>query len=135
MTQISDVEQRIDGHEGVAHIATSVSDRPHVAPVFYYYENEQVFFITGGKKLENIRENPRVAIGLYEHVGNHPEAVWQATIRGTADLIEDDWEAIKKYGDKIRSKYYGETSDDWPTEENILVRLSIASVTFQDWTD
>ena len=135
MTVPSEAERRIDGHEGVAHVATSVGARPHVAPVFYYYEDERLYLVTGGKKLENLRENPRVAVSLYERVGDHPEEVWQATVRGTATVVEDDWEQLKEYGDAIRRKYYGEASDEWPTEDDVLVRIDVGSVTFQDWTE
>lgn len=130
-----EAEERIAGHDGVAHVATSVDDRPHVAPVFYYYEDETLYLVTDGKKLENVRRNPRVAVGLYDRVGDHPEAVWQATVRGTATVIEDEWERLESYGDAIRRKYYGETSDEWPTRTDTLVEIDVGSVSFRDWTE
>ncbi|MFB6187761.1 MAG: pyridoxamine 5'-phosphate oxidase family protein [Halobacteriaceae archaeon] len=120
--------ERIKSHSGVAHVATSKNDDPHVAPLFYCYENESMYFITGGKKLENILANPRVAISLYEQVGDHPEDVRQATILGTATVIDEDWDRIKEYGDRIRTKYYGKTSEEWPTRSSTLVRVDIGSI-------
>lgn len=124
----ADSARTIRRHDGVAHVATTVNERPHVAPVFYIYENGTVSFITGGKKLENIRANPRVAISLYEQLGGHPEDVRQATILGTAALITDEWERVKQYGDMIRTEYYGEPSDQWPTRDSTLVSVDIGSV-------
>lgn len=122
-------KRRIHAHDGVAHVATTVEDNPHVAPVFYHYEDGTIYFITGGKKLANLRANPRIALGLYEQTGPHPEDVRQATILGTATIIDDDWERIKHYGDAIREAYYGEPSDEWPTPESTLVKVTIGSVT------
>jgi nitroimidazol reductase NimA-like FMN-containing flavoprotein (pyridoxamine 5'-phosphate oxidase superfamily) len=121
------IEETIRKHHGVAHLATAVDGRPHVAPVFYYYESGAVYVITGGQKLGNLRENPRVAVSLYEHVGDHPEDVRQVVILGTANLV-DDWIRVKAYGDRIRGKYYGETSDEWPTRDSTLVRIDIGSI-------
>ncbi len=120
----------IRSHDGVAHVATSVDDRPHVAPVFYHYEDASLYFVTGGRKLANVRENPRVAVGLYESTGEHPEDVRQATVLGTATVIEE-WERVKDHGDTIRAKYYGETSDGWPTRGDTLVRVDVGSVSFR----
>ena len=124
-----DDETVIREHDGVAHIATAVDDEPHVAPVFYHYEDGRVHFITGGQKLANLRENPRVSIGLYEDTGATPEDVRQATILGTATIIDNDWDRIKEYGDAIRRKYYGAPSGEWPTKDDTLVRVDIGSVT------
>lgn len=128
-------ENRIAGHDGVAHVATAVEDRPHVAPVFYYYEDETLYVVTDGKKRENARRNPRVAVGLYDRIGAHPEDVWQATVRGTATVIEDEWERLESAGDAIRRKYYGETSEAWPTRTDTLVEIDVGSVSFRDWTE
>lgn len=120
-------ERRIERHDGVAHLATTVDDRPHVAPVFYYYEDGSLYVVTGGKKLENARRNERVAVSLYERVGDHPEDVLQATVLGTATVV-DDPERVKAYGDRIRTKYYGSTSEAWPTEDDTLLRIDVGSV-------
>lgn len=122
-----DAERTIRRHDGVAHVATSVDDRPHVAPVFYHYEAGSLYFVTGGRKLANLRANPRVAVGLYEKVGEHPEDVRQATILGTATVIEE-WEQVKEYGDRIHEAYYGETSDEWSSRDSPLVQVDIGSV-------
>ncbi len=48
----------------MAHLATCSDGRPHVAPVWYHYGDGTVSILTGGRKLANIRENPRVAVSF-----------------------------------------------------------------------
>lgn len=86
----TNAHKTITRHDGVAHVTTSVADRPHVAPVFYHYESGCLYFIPDGRKLENLRANPRTAISLYEKAGNGPEDVRQATILDTSTIIDDD---------------------------------------------
>ncbi|MCH7659181.1 MAG: pyridoxamine 5'-phosphate oxidase family protein, partial [Euryarchaeota archaeon] len=47
-----------------AHLATTVADRPHVAPVWYDYDDGYLRVLTGGKKLRNIDRNPQVAVSI-----------------------------------------------------------------------
>lgn len=76
-----------------AHLATSVNDRPHVAPVWYGYRDGALYFMTGGKKLANIRQNPRVSISIEDAVGG--EVAWNVTLLGRATVSDDpalmDW--------------------------------------------
>ncbi len=51
-----------------ARLATSVDDRPHVATVWYGYREGVLYFITGGRKLANVRETPRVALSIEKTV-------------------------------------------------------------------
>jgi nitroimidazol reductase NimA-like FMN-containing flavoprotein (pyridoxamine 5'-phosphate oxidase superfamily) len=74
-----------------AHLATSRDDRPHVAPVWYTYEErdgEGVFSImTGGRKLANVRENPRVALSIERAAGS--DTLWRVIAFGTAAVVDD----------------------------------------------
>lgn len=74
-----------------AHLATSRDDRPHVAPVWYTYEErdgEGVFSImTGGRKLANVRENPRVALSIERAAGS--DTLWRVVAFGTAAVVDD----------------------------------------------
>lgn len=76
-----------------AHVATSVDDRPHVAPVWYGYRDGVLYCITGGKKLENLRRNPRVAVSIEEADGE--DVAWNVTLLGRVTVSEDpdriDW--------------------------------------------
>ena len=88
-----------------AHLATSVDDRPHVAPVWYVLdgaggvddgrvapgrsgEGEHVYVRTGGVKLRNLRRNPRVALSV-ERATEESGVEWAVTMRGTARLVDE----------------------------------------------
>lgn len=70
-----------------AHVATSVADRPHVAPVWYGYRDGVVYFLTGGRKLENLRRNPRVALSIESAHG--ADVDWNVMLLGRAEVIDD----------------------------------------------
>jgi len=74
----------------MAYLTTCVAERPHgphVAPVRYGYTDGVVEVLTAGRKLTNIRENPRVALSIGKNEGEKAE--WTVTL-GRATAIEDD---------------------------------------------
>lgn len=89
----AEVESLIADAPLSAHLATSVDDRPHVAPVWYGYRNGTLYFITGGRKLSNVRRNPRVAVSIEKATDGDVE--WNVMLRGTATVRDDpdriDW--------------------------------------------
>jgi nitroimidazol reductase NimA-like FMN-containing flavoprotein (pyridoxamine 5'-phosphate oxidase superfamily) len=78
-------------------LCTCQNDVPRATPLEYYL-NETSLYMVGHKgiKLGNIKNNPKVSIGVYNHV--HPRwgnggnwlGVIGAQITGTARLIPDD---------------------------------------------
>jgi nitroimidazol reductase NimA-like FMN-containing flavoprotein (pyridoxamine 5'-phosphate oxidase superfamily) len=88
MTLDTDIEERIRDAPLSAHLATSVGDRPHVAPVWYGYRDGALYTITGGKKLENARRNPRVAVSIEEGDGEGG-VDWGVTLLGHVTVIDD----------------------------------------------
>ena len=119
------VEALLTGDPVVAHLATSTDDRPHVAPVWYRYEDGTVEVVTTGRKLANVRENPRVALSVQQDTDGHPE--WAVTLRGTATVVEDEDEN-REANRRINEKYCAEP-DDW--SENTLVRIDVGSTDLQ----
>ena len=111
----------------MAHLATSVDDRPHVAPVWYRYEDGTVEVVTGGRKLRNIRENPRVALSVQKDVGG--DAEWMVALRGTATVIKDDAEN-REATRRINEKY---GADEDAYDQNTLVRIDVASATVRTY--
>jgi len=81
------VEALIEGAPVSAHVATAVDDRPHVAPVWYGYRDGRVYFETGGRKLANLRENPRVALSIERAEG--ASVAWNVTLLGRATVVDD----------------------------------------------
>ena len=94
-----------------AHLATSVDDRPHVAPVWYAYDDGSLWVTTGGRKLRNLRRNPRVAVSI-ESADRAGNVDWNATLLATARVVEDD-DREAWLLDRMDEKYRG---DDERTE-------------------
>lgn len=117
----SEVAELIDDAKVMAHLATSVDDRPHVAPVWYRYVEGTIEILTTGRKLKNIRENPRVALSIQKDVAGHTE--WMVTLQGTATIVDDETET-ELATERINAKYDA-PGDAWP--ENKLVRIDIGT--------
>lgn len=112
-----------------AHLATTADDRPHVAPVWFLYDDDHLYTFTGGQKLSNIRKNPRVAVSI-EDEG------WHAVIQGTAVTVEDD-DRIREVGQQLFEKYTGGHPSDAYTDSDgtphgTLVEIDIGTVTVRD---
>lgn len=119
--------EKLAGMKAVAHLATSVDDRPHVAPLWYRYEDGVVEILTTGQKLANVRRNPRVALSVQHDEEGMPE--WEVIVLGTATVIDDDDEA--REANRELNRKYGADDDSW--EENSLVRIDVGSVSYKEW--
>lgn len=110
-----------------AHLATCVEGRPHVAPVWYEYEDGHLRALTGGKKARNVRQNPRVAVSIERADG--PAVEWSVTLLGTARIVEDP-DRIREVSRRINAKYRGEdeVSD---TSSGALIDVRVGSATAQ----
>ncbi|MFC4447906.1 pyridoxamine 5'-phosphate oxidase family protein [Halorussus aquaticus] len=122
-----EAEELLTSEPLMAHFATCVDDRPHVAPVWYHYDDGVFEVLTTGRKLANVRENPRVAVSVQKDEGG--QAQWMVTLRGTATVVEDD-EETRKAAERINSKY-GAAADEYP--ENVLVRVDVGSASYQTY--
>jgi PPOX class probable F420-dependent enzyme len=110
-----------------AHLATCRDGRPHVAPVWYLYDDDVVSIVTTGRKLADVRANPYVSLSIEKSERGLPE--WTVTLRGTADVV-DDGEAFERVNARINRKY-GVGGDAW--EENTLVRIDVGSASFRTY--
>ena len=109
-----------------AHLATSVDDRPHVAPVWYVYAGGIVSVLTGGRKLQNVTHNPRVALSI-EHYDE--EGVdWSVNLLGTATIVEDD-DRVRMVQRRMDEKYDGPYGTDGGENEGDwgLIEVAIGS--------
>lgn len=106
----SDLGDLVAGRTAVAHLATAVDGRPHVAPVWYGYDDDTLTVLTGGRKLENLKANPRVALSIQRDDEGVME--WMATVRGTASVTEDP-DAVNAAARRVYTHYLGEDLDDW----------------------
>jgi nitroimidazol reductase NimA-like FMN-containing flavoprotein (pyridoxamine 5'-phosphate oxidase superfamily) len=121
------VEEMLTGEKTVAHLATSVDNRPHSAPLWYRYGDGTIEILTTGQKLANIRQNPRVSLSIQHADEGIPE--WEVTILGTATVVDDD-EKAREANRKLNRKY-GVDDNSW--DENTLVRIDVGSVTYTEW--
>lgn len=122
-----EVEELLTGDPQTGYLATSTDDRPHVAPLWFRYEAGTVEVMTTGRKLANVRENPRVSLAVQAGSAGDPD--WMVTLRGTAEVIEDgaeNREASRRINDR-----YGAEPDAW--SENTLVRIDVGSVSYRTY--
>jgi nitroimidazol reductase NimA-like FMN-containing flavoprotein (pyridoxamine 5'-phosphate oxidase superfamily) len=120
-------EELLSSEPLAAFLATSVEDRPHVAPVWYRYEDGAVEVVTTGRKLANLRTNPRAALAVQKATAGIPE--WTVTVLGTATVVGDESAsrtAIRRVNEK-----YGVEPDAW--EENVLVRIDAGSASYRTY--
>lgn len=122
-----EVEKLLTSEPLTASLATSVDDRPHVAPVWYDYRGGRIELLTTGRKLANIRENPRVALSVQKVHGGDPE--WMVTLRGTATVVDDE-EATRTATRRINRKY-GAGEDAW--SGNTLVHVDVGSANYRTY--
>ena len=116
-------EELLDREPLAAFLATTRDDRPHVAPVWYRYESGTIEVVTTGRKLENIRANPRVALSVQKDSQGIPE--WTVTALGTATVVED--RTATETAIRAINRRYGVEDDAW--EDNTLVRIDVGSTT------
>ena len=127
MTVPPEAERLLESEPLMAHLGTCVDGRPHVAPVWYRYADGVVEVVTTGRKLANIRENPRVALSVQADEAGQTE--WTVTLLGTATIVEDEAET-REARRRINEKY-GAEPDAYA--ENALVRIEVGSATYRTY--
>lgn len=96
----SPARDRLTTEPLVAHLATCHDGRPHAAPVWFHVRDDAIEIATTGRKLTNIREDPRVALSIERTEDSEPQ--WGMTVRGTATVVESESEAISH---RLNAKY------------------------------
>lgn len=120
-------EELLTSEPLMAHFATCADGRPHVAPVWYNYDDGVFEVLTTGRKLANVRDNPRVAVSVQKDDGGRAE--WMVTLRGIATVVEDE-EARQAAAARINPKY-GAPPEEYP--ENVLVEVAVGSASYQTY--
>lgn len=133
MSVSADIEDLIGDAKLMANLATSVNGRPHVAPVWYTYDDGLLSLLTTGKKLANIQQNPQVAVSIEKNTNG--DAEWMVTLLGTA-TVSDESTRINEAAQTVFPKYLGPDEETWPeyqrqalTDEppESLIEIEIAS--------
>ena len=123
-----DVERRIADATLVAQLGTCVDGKPHIAPLWYRYDDGSIEIATTGQKLANIRRNPSVSLGI-QSADEDGMPDWYVSIFGTATIVEDDEES--RAGRRRIHRKYGIDEDSFP--KNQLVRIDIGRVSFEEY--
>ena len=123
----AEAEELLTREPRIAHLATCHDDRPHVAPLWYNYRAGTVEITTTGRKLTNIRKNPRVAMSVQQDDAGRAE--WGVTLRGTATVVEDADEREAVF--RRINRRYGADEDAWA--ENTPVKIDVGSVDYWDY--
>jgi nitroimidazol reductase NimA-like FMN-containing flavoprotein (pyridoxamine 5'-phosphate oxidase superfamily) len=116
----------------MGHLATSVDDRPHVAPVWYHYADETIELVTGGQKLANVRENPKVALSVESSTDGHED--WWVICFGTAEVVTDEeelWAGRTRLFQRYRDRDPTLEQDGEPPEA--LLRIDVGSTSYGEF--
>ena len=124
----SDIATFLSGIQ-MAVMATINSDgSPHLSPNWYYYDGEQLFFVTTKerKKFYNLKRDQRMSVCVYEP----PLASDYVVIQGTAK-VDDLVPTSKLWGIArlVIERYVNSADVDnyierWKTEPRILVTIA-----------
>jgi PPOX class probable F420-dependent enzyme len=113
----------------LARVATVRPDgRPHVAPVWYLWEDGCFYFETSHSavKANNLRSNPNIAITV--DISEGGLRLRYVILEGQATLIENKG-TVKRLTERIYSRYVGVEALQTPTliemleVDNLIVRL------------
>ena len=127
-----EVVDLIKGKPLIASFATSVDEQPHVAPVWYNYEDGKIQISKKKKKAKNAKKNPKVALSIEKNKNGIPKGM--VTFQGTAE-IKSDKKVLKRVNRNIYSNYLGEDMDEWnelyrkqvenPSPNEVIIEIKI----------
>lgn len=121
-------EELLTSEPRIAHLATCHGEKPHVAPLWFNYRAGEVEIATTGRKLANLKRNPKVSVSVQKDEAGH--AIWGVSIRGTAAVVEDDEEANELF--RRLNRKYGADDDAW-ADENTAVRIDVGSAEYWEY--
>jgi PPOX class probable F420-dependent enzyme len=118
-----------------AKLATTMADgRPHVMPVWFVLDGEQIVITTGATSVKgrNLRRDPRAALAVDEEVP--PYAF--VHVRGRA-TISEDLEELRRFATEIGARYMGADRADEFGRRNavpgeLLVRIAPERIIAED---
>lgn len=103
--------------------------------MWYNYAAGKIQFTTAGKKVRNVRRNPRVSVSIQQDDRGHPE--WMVLFEGDSRVIDDE-EGIKRGTRNVYEHYLGDDISEWgafwrkqitnPDDERFVIEVEIDSV-------
>ncbi|ELY68717.1 pyridoxamine 5'-phosphate oxidase family protein [Natrinema versiforme] len=125
----AEAERLLESEPLMAHLGTCAEGRPHVAAVWYRYADGVVEIVTTGRKLANIKDNPRVALSIQQDDAGQTQ--WMVSLLGTATVVADEAETAAARR-RINEKYDAEPD---AYADNTLVRIDVGSATYRTYDD
>lgn len=125
-TLSDEAEELLTSEPLVGHLATCHDGRPHVAPLWYNVHEGDIEITTTGRKLRNLRANPRVALSVQKAVDGDP--IWGVTVQGTATVLD---EAATTETRRRINRRYGIDEDAWSENVGVRIDVGLDTVTWQ----
>ena len=124
----SEINEFLDGVY-IARVATTRPDgRPHIAPVWYLWDDDTLYFESESRtvKTRNLRLNPNIAISVDVTAGGL--RLKYVILEGRVEFIENV-EEVKKIANRVYSRYMGqEALDTRPVQEMLKLADLIVSL-------
>ena len=122
-------------------IATSLGDTPRATLLEYYSEGTTLYIgADPGKKIENIKTNPRVSIAVYNIVhpdwlGDDWKSIKAARITGEATVLDpDDPESIRARKEIIRWQPFAEALGmSEPPKGSRVIRVEARQIDYYEF--
>jgi PPOX class probable F420-dependent enzyme len=118
-----EIDQFLAGIKMAVMATVNKDGSPHLSPNWYYYDGEQLSFVTTKERLKffNLRRDNRMSVCIYEP----PLASEYVVFQGRATIDDGDiWEGarqvIKRY---VEADKVDEYVERWKTEPRILVKI------------
>ncbi len=105
----------------IARVATTGSDmQPHVVPVWFWWDGENLFFETGinFQKARNLRENPKCAVIVDDTQGGL--RFWGIFMQGDVELITEPEDWVRDLVRRIYLRYLGQEGIQAPTPQTMI---------------
>ena len=117
-------------------VTLNAKGQPRVTMVWMDVDGDEVLFNTaeGRKKVQDLRQNPRVAVSVQDV--NNPQSY--AVFYGTARTISE--EGARAHIEKLTKRFLGlDTYPGPPTETRLIVRISVDRISgvapgWKSWT-
>ncbi len=133
--QLSEAQRRYVETARVGRLATADGDgRPHAVPICYTLVDEQIYTpldekpqsveATELRRVQNIRENPRVTL-VVDHYTEQWDNLGWVQLRGTADILSANEPTHDEPVSALRAKYDQYASHE--LEHRPLIRIELGS--------
>ena len=120
----TEIEQFLAGIKMAVMATINKDGSPHLSPNWYYYDGDQLSFVTTKERLKffNLKRDDRISVCVYEP----PLAADYVVIQGRAtisdgDIWDDARQVIRRY---VEADQVDGHVERWKTQPRILVKIT-----------